>query len=147
MVKSKPGTCASKNLIYCFFCSECNKPYVGRTVTRLNIRCNKHRSAYYRVLKEAMKANPDFEGLSSNDHDDTYSLGLHLVNDHGCTDERDFNRIFNVFILETCSPASLEVTEHKYIHSLKSLRPMGLNTSNPFNIRLLDNVFVNYVAS
>ena len=59
--------------------------------------------------------------------------------DHGCTDQGDFNRNFKLFILNLCSPASLEVSEHKFIHGLKSLRPMGLNTSNPFEIPLLDH--------
>ena len=112
----------------------------------MNIRANKHRSAYYRVLKEAQKPNPDFDSLVANDHDDTYSLGLHLANDHGCTDQGDFNRLYSVFILEFCSPPLQEKQEHKYMHRLKSFRPMGLNKSNPFQIPLLDNVYVNPVA-
>ena len=144
-VRPANGNCSSNNLIYCYFCTICNKPYVGRTVSRLNIRTNQHRSGYYRVL--SLSKLPDFENHVFEDDDDTYSLGLHLVKDHNCSDKGDFNRLFRVFILENCSPASLEVKEHKYIHKLKSLRPLGLNKANPFNIPLLDSVYVNYTAS
>ena len=144
--KSKSGNCTSNNLIYCYFCTICNKPYVGRTVTRLNVRTNKHRSAYYKVLSVAKSENPDIDSLEADD-DDTYSLGLHLFKDHNCTEHGDFNRLYRVFIADFCSPSDLEVIEHKYMHKLKSFRPLGLNKANPFNIPLLDNVYVNYTAS
>ena len=74
---------------------------------------------------------------SRESYDDAFSLGIHLVSDHSCLDKSDFNKVFRVFILENCSPASLEVKEHKYIHKFKTLKPFGLNSANPFSIPLL----------
>ena len=73
------------------------------------------------------------------EEDDTLSLGIHLVTDHNCNNKSDFNDYFRVFILENCSPKALEVKEHKHIHNLNtlSLKPLGLNTANPFSIPLL----------
>ena len=120
------------------FCIRCEKPYVGRTVTRLNTRMSGHRSGFYKVLEEAKKPNFDPFSFENEFKDDSYTLGLHLYNDHSCKIGPDFNAIFRVFILETCSPSSMEVKEHKYIHTLKSLQPSGLNKSNPFNIPILN---------
>ena len=62
-------------------------------------------------------SDPEYD----NDKDDIYSLGIHLINDHNCTDKSDFNKIYRVLILEVCSPNSLEVKEHKWIYRLNSL--------------------------
>ena len=118
-----------------FVCSQCTKPYVGRTVTKLSIRTNQHRSAFHRVLKQTNSAT-----VPSNfyeDTDDIYSLGLHLINDHGCSDESAFDINYRVLILQNCSPMNIEINEHKWIHKLKSLRPLGINRTNPFSIPLL----------
>ena len=68
---------------------------------------------------------------------DDYSLGLHLVNEHGCIDEADFNRLYRVQILENCSPSSLEKKEHCYIHKYSTLFSIGLNKINPFGLPVL----------
>ena len=100
-VRPVSGTCSTYNLIYCFFCTLCHKPYVGRTVQKLNSRCNGHRAAYYKVLK--LSKLPNFDTMTfDEDDDDLYSLGLHLVKDHGCLTNSDFNSVYRVFILETC---------------------------------------------
>ena len=66
---------------------------------------------------------------------DEYCLGVHLL-DHGLRDHGDFNKKIRVFIIENCSLKLLEYKENKYIHLLKSLRPLGLNTVNPFGISM-----------
>ena len=133
------GTCASYNVIYCFICQLCTKKYVGRTVNQLNSRTNQYRSAFYRVIS---LHNASIDLLSyefDNDDGDLFSLGLHLAIDHSCFDRSDLNRFYRVFILQNnCNPASLEVIEHKYIHNLKTLKPFGLNSVNPFSIPLLN---------
>ena len=138
-VRPASGSCTSYNIIYMFICSLCTKPYVGRTVNQLNIRTNQHRSAFYKVLEQSKSSSQ--QSLTKfdckDDDDDIYSLGVHLVNVHGVTEKSDFNDTYRVLILENCSPKSMEVLEHKWIHKLKSLRPQGINRSNPFSIPLL----------
>ena len=72
------------------------------------------------------------------ENDDTYSLGAHLIDEHGCTSRADFNKFYNVFILMNSSPSTLEVNEHKFIQRLKTLKPFGINSVDPFGIPLLD---------
>ena len=83
---------------------------------------------FYKILRK----HEDVDVLS-----DGYSLGLHLVNEHGCVDEADFNRLYKVQIVENCSPSSLEKKEHCYIHKYNTLSPIGLNKMNPFGLPIL----------
>ena len=69
--------------------------------------------------------------------DDDYSLGVHLSHDHNLKCRSDFNKNYKVFIIDNCSPKFLEYKEHKFIHLLKTLRPLGINTMNPFCLNLL----------
>ena len=84
---------------------------------------------FYKVL-----ANEEVD-LSSDD----YSLGLHLMNDHGAVDRGDFNETFQVQIVEICSTSTLEKKEHMYIHKYKTLYPVGLNKVNPFGLSVLSS--------
>ena len=124
-VRSAPGNCKTYNVIYLVQCSLCDKIYIGRTVNKLHIRLDGHRSKFYEI------ANGNTVDVTK----DEYCLGLHLA-DHGLTDHGDFNETFKVFIVENCSPKLLEYKENKYIHLLKTLRPLGLNTKNPFGITM-----------
>ena len=56
--------------------------------------------------------------------------------DHGLNERTDFNKHYKVCIIENCAPKLLEVKENKYIHLLKTLRPLGLNTVNPFGLKM-----------
>ena len=93
----------------------CTKPYVGRTVSSLNLRANQHCSAFYKVLKFSNNSELN-KSEFDNDSDDIYSLGIHLIKDHNFCNRTDFNKIYRVLILEACSPKNLEVKEHKWIH-------------------------------
>lgn len=127
------GCCLTYNIIYCFVCTKCTKGYVGRTVQRLSDRAGQHRRNYYAMLK-------DITNALTNDiyrQDDEYSLGLHLIENHGLCDKDDFENSYILFILDTCSPRMLELHEHRFIHSLKTLKPHGLNAVDPFGIPLL----------
>ena len=84
----------------------------------------------------------NFYKLLNNDEDvdetsDDYSLGLHLINEHGCSNKEDFNKHLQVQIVENCSPSTLEKKEHLYIHKFKTLYPVGLNKNNPFGLSVL----------
>ena len=127
-ISSAPGNCKSKNVIYLVSCNLCKKPYSGRTVQHIHCRMSGHRDNYYKVLR-----NDEDVDITSDD----YSLGLHLVNEHGCTEKDDFDKHYNVQILENCSPSALEKKEHTYIHKLNTLYPIGLNKVNPFGLPIL----------
>ena len=129
-ISCAPSNCKTKNCIYLVVCKICSKPYFGRTVQATNNRMSGHRECFYKVL-----ANEEIDVLS-----DDYSLGLHLVHEHGCTDRKDFNRLLSVQIVENCSPSSLEKKEHLYIHKYKTLHPFGLNKVNPFGLSLLSSL-------
>jgi hypothetical protein len=107
-------------------CKCCNHVYIGRSVRQLNTRIGEHRRSFYEVI----------EGKRIDPLDDDYSMGIHLAN-HGHRNRTDFDKYYNVVILDICSPKMLELKEHKYIHCLNTLQPNGINTCNPFGIRIL----------
>ena len=117
-------------------CKLCNKFYVGRSIQFLVKRIGQHRQKYYEILKNI---NSHLSDASLLDNDE-YSLGLHLVHDHNLTKKCNFNDSYEVFIYDICSPRLLEINEHRSIHKLKTLRPFGINTQNPFSIPLLNYV-------
>ena len=84
---------------------------------------SEHRACFYKVPRKLEDVN--FQS-------DDYSLGLYLVNEHGCIDEADFNRLHKVQILESCSLSSLEKKEYCYIHEYNIFFPIGLNKIEPF---------------
>ena len=126
-IRSAPGTCKTKNIIYLVICCLCNKPYCGRTIQILGKRMGGHRECFYQILR-----NEDVD-ISKDD----YSLGLHLFHEHGLRAPEDFNKHYRVQILEVCSPARIEKKEHYYIHRYNTLHPIGLNKVNPFGLSRL----------
>ena len=53
--------------------------------------------------------------------DDEYSPGRHVVDENSAFSVHAFNEIYRVFIVDICSPKSLEAREHTFIHKFKSL--------------------------
>ena len=100
---------------------------------QLNERAGQHRRNFYEMLRDITNA------LVSEMYrkDDEYTLGLHLIEDHGLCNKTDFENVYSVFILDTCSPNNLEIMEHRFIHSVRTLKPHGLNAVDPFGIPLL----------
>ena len=49
----------------------------------------------------------------------------------------DFDSSYRVFILMNSSPTNLEVNEHKFIQKLRTLKPYGINSCDPFGMPLL----------
>lgn len=68
---------------------------------------------------------------------DEYTLGHHLFHDHKLNNKNDFDNSHTVSILDISSPKVLDVKEHKFIHLMNSLTPLGLNLSTPFALPLL----------
>lgn len=130
VVKSAPGTCSTYNIIYLVSCKMCSKCYVGRSTRTLKTRIGEHRRGFYHILS----------GKTYDENDDAFSIGMHLL-EHGCSDKSNFNECISVCIIDNCNPKSLEVKEHKFIHSFQTLRPMGLNTQNPFSLSILNPNF------
>ena len=125
------GNCKSKNIIYLAECNLCiDNCYVGRTVQPLHKRVCGHRQGFANVVKKGI------DYVSALDTDDTYSLGIHLYNEHGLTSE--FNKHYTFHVLEHVSPLQMEKIEHLWIHKLNTLFPNGINRSNPFSLPLLD---------
>ena len=126
-VKSSPGFCTTYNVVYLVQCQICEKCYVGRTVNSLRARIGQHRTHFYEIC--------DGKAVDFT-KDDDYSIGLHLFHEHHLSNRFDFKNFLKVCIVDICSPKLLEFKEHKYIHLLKTLRPLGMNTVNPFGLRL-----------
>ena len=70
--------------------------------------------------------------------DEEFSPAFHLIDEHNLVNKFDFANSYRVFLLDTVSPKVLELAEHRYIHKLKTLKPFGINTQNPFSIPLLN---------
>ena len=128
LVRSSPGSCATYNIIYMVVCKCCNKAYIGRSVRALRTRIGEHRRAYYNILNNK----------TWDPEDDDYAMGIHLAQDHGFDQKSDFEDNFEICIVDICSPKIIDRKEHEYIHRLRTLRPLGMNSQNPFAIPLLD---------
>jgi len=97
----------------------------------LKIRIGEHRRAFYHILL----------GKAFDDDDDDYSIGMHLAHEHGLKNNCDFTNNIDVCIIDNCSHKLLEVRENKFIHLLQTLRPMGMNSANPFGLAILNPHF------
>ena len=113
-------------------CKLCDKNYIGRTTRFLRSRVNEHRHKFYKLLNDPII---DFAKLEDPD---SYCLGMHLMEEHGCLNKGDFNESYQIFILMNSSPRTLDVNEHKFIQNLKTVKPFGINSVDPFGIPLLD---------
>ena len=131
-IKTAPGNCLSRNIIYAATCSLCNKNYIGRSTQIHACRNNGHRAKYIRYGKQLAKGI-QFE---PNDLDDEYSLGIHLHEAHNITSQDGFNN-YQFTILENCNPRDLNKKEHLWIQKMRSLIPHGLNRNSPFGLPLL----------
>ena len=122
IASSNYGTCQSYNIVYCFICNICTKGYVGRTVQRLCDRVGPHRRNFYSILRNTNDAllNDEYR------QDDEYSLGIHL-DKHGLNGHSDFEKTYSLIILKTCSPKNLEICDYRFIQTLNTLTPHGLN--------------------
>ena len=73
-------------------------------------------------------------------------MRIHLLEDHNLCNKSDFNN-YELFILDICSPKSLELNEHRVIQSLKTIKPKGTNSMDPFGIPLLDLLWLLFFSS
>ena len=102
---------------------------MGRSTRALRTRVGEHRRNFYKMC--------DKSDFSYDKESDEFTLGHHLFHDHKLNCKSDFDNSYTVSILDISSPKVLDVKEHKFIHLLNSLTPLGLNLSNPFAMPLL----------
>ena len=124
-IKASEGKCNTRVVIYHASCRHCSKCYVGKTTQPLNNRISGHR----RKFTECLRYNGDRLDL---DCDDDYALGLHLYFQHAVRDSKGFNGSFSFTILERCNPQNIDLKEHLWIQRLKTIKPYGLNSHDPF---------------
>lgn len=101
----------------------------------LHDRVTEHRNKFYKLLNDlSFRLSNDYH---SDANKGLYSLGEHLIDDHNLTSRTDFDISYDIFILKNSSPTSLEVNEHKFIQKLRTLKPLSINSWDPFRMPLL----------
>ena len=125
IIETACATCKTRCLVYHASCRHCEKCYVGKTIQPLRNRLSGHRGKFYEVLQRSS------DRLDLDDDDD-YALGLHLYFQHGARDTEGFTGSFAVTALERCNPQNLDLKEHLWIQRLKTIKPYGLNSHDPF---------------
>ena len=119
------GQCNTRCLIYHASCGYCVKCYTGKTTQPLNGRVSGHRGKFY----DCLQYNGDRLDL---DVDDDHALGLHLYLQHGVRNPTGFNESYSFTVLERCNPRNIDLKEHLWIQRLKTVKPYGLNSHDPF---------------
>ena len=90
-----------------------------------------HRAKFFEIVRKNGRVE------QTEEDKDEYIPGFHLYNNHGLRDFEDFDKSYELTILERCSPAALDVKEHLWIQKLRTLNPLGLNSVDPFGLPLL----------
>ena len=108
-----------------FFCTK-NATYIGKTSCELRSRINGHRMAFYNILREI----EHIESPNSLAIDDSNCLGAHIALRHGKLSKTDVDESFKFHIISQATPANLRTQEQRYIETLNTLNPNGLNMIN-----------------
>ena len=67
--------------------------------------------------------------------DDSNSLAAHLINDHKLFTKEDFNKVYRFYILRNVNQTKLlTIEEQRFVNYFDTLRPKGLNCSNPIGL-------------
>ena len=125
MVRTAKAQCNTRCVCYFAACRLCSKNYVGKTIQPLNSRINGHRQKF----ADCLSYDGDHADLAD---DDDHALGLHLFFQHGQRRREGFNDSFKFTVLERCNPRNIDLKEHLWIQRLKTIKPYGLNSHDPF---------------
>ena len=125
VIKTAKAQCNTRRVCYFEACRSCSKNYVGKTIQPLNSRINGHRQKF----GDCLAYEGDRIDLAE---DDDHALGLHLFLQHGQRIREEFNDSYKFTVLERCNPRNIDLKEHLWIQRLKTIKPYGLNSHDPF---------------
>ena len=121
------GNCQSNNIIYSASCKFClhKMKYIGKSVTELRTRVNKHRNTF-------KSFNPD-DDVEITDKE---ALAAHAKSYHHLTTVTEFNSCYVWDIIRSVNNPDLLLTEEqRTINQFNTIYPFGLNISNPIGLR------------
>ena len=117
------GDCRAFNINYGARCMQCSLAYLGKTVQALRTRIAQHRGFIV-----ALGASTDEFELS-----DENTLAAHAL-EHGVRTKADFNELYKFFVVKYVEKEMLTISEQELISRYNTVRPYGLNVSNPLGI-------------
>ena len=120
------GDCSSFNINYFAQCVQCSKGYIGKTVQAFRTRIGQHRG----FIGTLDSSTPE-------DLSDENTLAAHAI-EHEIRTKADFNSLYKFSILRYAEKENLTSSEQFLINKFNTVRPYGLNVSNPIS---LPNVF------
>ena len=121
------GNCQTNNIIYIASCKLCvhKMKYIGKSVTELRTRVNKHRNVF-----------KSFNPSDNIEITDKEALAAHARSYHELTTVSEFNKCFIWDIFKCVNNPDLLLTEEqKAINQLNTIYPYGLNISNPIGLK------------
>ena len=115
------GTCVSSKVVYFMACTVCNIGYFGKTRTQLRTRFNGH-------FTKINTLSSDVEITDEN------IIAAHAFFKHDVKSREEFNKLYDVYIVEFCHPSKLLIREQFYINKFSTYTPLGLNISSPVGV-------------
>ena len=116
------GDCSSFNINYCAQCVQCTRAYVGKTIQAIRTRISQHRG----FITTLDTSNP-IELTDDN------TLAAHAL-EHGIRTKADFNNLYKFSVLRYVEKEELTKSEQFFINKFNTIRPYGLNVSNPISL-------------
>ena len=103
--------------------------YLGKTVQALRTRISQHRGFII-----TLGASTDQFEL-----DDENTLAAHAI-EHGIRTKAGFNSLYNFFVVKYVEKERLTISEQELISKYNTVRPYGLNVSNPLGLHAVFRV-------
>ena len=115
--RTPSANCKSRRFIYVATCKACNLQYTGQSVGLFSVRISGHRTHI-------------FDDSFADDTDEA-TLAEHLTVHHGFQRSKaTFNSTYSFIIVEL-GPRDMNEAERRWIDTLITLRPFGLNKVKP----------------
>ena len=117
----KDANCTATMVVYCLTCSVCKMQYVGQTVN-LRKRLNNHKSC--------------IRNFDPRQNTPGYSADGTEVYRHFNQPGHDLNNMRVTILEHVAESSALHVAERKWIWTLETVTPKGVNIDNGFNSHL-----------